>query len=159
VHADEVVALAREAAAKHADVHVGASSGPRPQDEHHVFVDVDDLGDVIVFTRRDLAHLDADALSDRLHAWTLREVAPLAPGAGAFVSFRHARPDTRDEATLDLQEKWRDLEPTFRLHMRFPEPTPEDARAFARLVPAFLRLVDAAGRPAGWRRVDEGNAE
>jgi hypothetical protein len=143
VHPDEALALAREAAARHPGVRVA----------------LDDLGDVIVFTRRDLAHLDADALADRLHAWTLREVAPVLPGGGAFVSFRHARPATRDEATLDVQERWLDLEPTFRLHMRFPEPTEADARTFARLVPAFLRLVDAAGRPVGWRRADEGNAE
>jgi hypothetical protein len=122
-------------------------------------LELDELRDVVAFARRDLIHLDADALNDRLHAWTHRDVAPILAGGSAYVSFRHARPATREEATLDLQERWLDLEPTFRLHTRFPTPTAGDVATYARLIPAFLALVDAAGGPAGWRRVDEGVAE
>lgn len=122
-------------------------------------IDADDLGDVIAWLRRDLIHLDADALNDRLHAWTQREVTPVLRGGSAFVSFRHARPSTHEEATLDLQERWLDLEPTFRLQARYPTPSEADLATYARLIPQFLELVDAAGRPVGWRRVDEGNAE
>lgn len=120
----------------------------------------DDFGDAILVARRDLPHLDADALSDRLHAWTRREAERRVHGSDAFVSFRHARPATRDEATLDLQERWLDLEPTLRLDLHRPVVSEADVRAWAgQLVPEFVRLIDEAGRPAGWRSVDEGNAE
>lgn len=120
----------------------------------------DDFGDAILVARRDLPHLDADALSDRLHAWTRREAERKVPGSDAFVSFRHARPATHDEASLDLQERWLGLEPTLRLDLHRPVVSEADVRAWAgQLVPAFVRLLDAAGRPEGWRSVDEGNAE
>jgi hypothetical protein len=119
----------------------------------------DDLGGAILFTRVDLLHLDADALNDRLHAWAARDVAPIVPAASAFVTFRHARPASRDAASLDEQERWLDLEPTLRLELVQPRAHERDIAAFARLVPAFLAELDRAGRPAGWRRVDEGNAE
>lgn len=119
----------------------------------------DDLGNVTVFTRMDLTHLDADALTDRLHAWTKRVAGVEVDGADAHVSFRHARPATHDEATLDLQEKWLDLEPTLRLEMDRPRASGDDVERFARLVPGFVEQLDRTGRPHGWRRVDEGNAE
>jgi len=120
---------------------------------------LDDLGGAVVTARRDMHHLDADALHDRLHAWTVREVARRLPHASATLSFRHARPATRDEAERDVQELWRDLEPTFRLELVRPPATERDVEAFARLVPDFVRLVEASGRPAGWRHWDVGNAE
>lgn len=119
----------------------------------------DDLGGALVFLRLDLIHLDADALNDRLHAWAKREVEPLVPGASAFVSFRHARPATHDAAELGVQEEWLGLEPTFRLDLTMPRPTGTEVAAFAALVPEFLKRVDAAGRPEGWRDVHAGNAE
>ena len=124
-----------------------------------VRLDRDELGDAVVFVRRDLTHLDADALNDRLHAWSARDVAPRVPGASAFVGFRHARPASEDEAELDTEAAWLDLEPTFRLDLHAPPPTAAHVDAFAALVPAFLARVEADGRPDGWRRVDEGHAE
>ena len=123
-----------------------------------VHVELDDIGGVLVFVRRDMLHLDADALNDRLAAWTARELRERLPHAEAFVSFRVARPATMDDAELDLQEKWLGLEPTFRLELERPRPTRDDGERFARLVPEFLRLVEGDGRPADWRAVD-GNAE
>lgn len=122
-------------------------------------VDRDDFGGVLVYLRRDMPHLDADALNDRLHAWTAREVERVVPHASAFVSFRRARPASHDEPELSWQDEWLGLEPTFRLEMVGRAPTEEEALAFARLVPAFLAQVEAVGRPAGWRDVDAGNAE
>lgn len=119
----------------------------------------DDLGGALVFVRRDMPHLDADALNDRLHAWAKREVERVVPHASAFVSFRHARPASPDEPELSWQDEWLDLEPTFRLEMTGRPPTPEEVVAFARLVPEFLARVEAVGRPAGWRQVDVGNTE
>lgn len=119
----------------------------------------DELGGALVFVRRDLAHLDADALNDRLHAWAAREVEPRVRGASAFVSFRHARPATEDEAEWGVQAEWVGLEPTFRLELDSPPPTPEEVRAFLDEVPAFLAQLEARGRPPGWRDVDAGNAE
>src|SRR5438552_6928443 len=97
----------------------------------------DDLGNAIVFARSDMTHLDADALHDRLHAWTVREVARTLPHASATLSFRHARPATREEAEHDVQELWRDLEPTFKLELVRPNVTDRDVEEFARLVPEF----------------------
>lgn len=125
----------------------------------HAYLDRDDLEGALVLVRRDLPHLDADALNDRLHAWTKREVERVLPHASAFVSFRHARPATLDEAELGLQEEWLGLEPTFRLEMARPPATERDVEAFVRLVPEFLRRVESEGRPEGWRQVDVGNAE
>lgn len=119
----------------------------------------DDLEGVLVYVRRDMPHLDADALNDRLHAWTRREVERVVPHASAFVSFRNARPASHDEPELSWQDEWLGLEPTFRLEMTGRPPTVEEAVAFARLVPEFLSQVEAVGRPAGWRRVDVGNVE
>lgn len=121
--------------------------------------DVDDFGGVIVFLRRDMPHLDADALNDRLHAWTKLEVERVVPHASAFVSFRHARPATPDEPELSWQDEWLGLEPTFRLEMVGRPPTEDEVAAFARLVPEFVARVEAVGRPAGWRQVDAGNME
>ncbi len=122
-----------------------------------VSAEEDDLERVIVFVRRDLYHLDADALNDRLHAWIARHVHKRLVGAAAFVSFRHGRPATLDDAELDHQESWRDLEPTFRLDPAGLDES--DVAAFVAFVPAFLALIEGSGRPAGWRRIDEGNAE
>lgn len=119
-------------------------------------LEADDLGNVHYLVRVDLFHLDADALNDRLAAWTVREARGRVPGASAFVSFQRARPASFEEASLDLEERWHGLEPTLQLDLEEGEP---DLEAFAALVPAFLRLVTAQGRPEGWRRVDEGNAE
>jgi hypothetical protein len=119
----------------------------------------DDQGDLIVYARRDLLHLDADALHDRLHHWTVHEVRRVLPLASATLSFRHARPAApEEESEKDYQEAWHGLEPTLHLETR-PAPTRKDVEAFAALVPRFLELVDAAGRPAGWRQPDVGNAE
>lgn len=124
-----------------------------------VQVGSDELGGALVFLRRDMPHLDADALNDRLHAWAKREVEREVPHASAFVSFRHARPASRDEPELSWQEEWLGLEPTFRLEMARPPPTPAEVDGFARLVPEFLARVEATGRPAGWRDVNVGNTE
>ena len=119
----------------------------------------DESGDLAVFVRKDLLHLDADALHDRLHHWTVTEARRALPAASALLSFRHARPAApEEESHLDLQEAWHDLEPMLVLEMR-PEPTRADLERFAGLVPRFLELVDAAGRPAGWRSPDAGNVE
>lgn len=119
----------------------------------------DDQGDLVVFVRRDMLHLDADALHDRLHHWTVREVRRALPAASATLSFRHARPAApEEESEKDWQEGWHDLEPTLHLETR-PAPTRADLEAFAALVPRFLALVDAEGRPEGWRSPDVGNAE
>lgn len=122
-------------------------------------LEADDLGGALLFVRRDMLHLDADALNDRLAAWTARELRRDLPHAEAYVSFRHARPATMDDAELDLQEKWLGLEPTLRLELERPAPTEEDLARFVALVPTFLRLVEAEGRPEGWRRIDEGVME
>jgi hypothetical protein len=119
---------------------------------------VDDLGHLSFSVRRDMLHLDADALNDRLAAWTQRAVRPMLSDGIATLSFRHARPmDPHEESTLDLQEGWHDLEPTFSIEsLRLVDA---DLQAFLHLAPEFLALVEASGRPAGWRRIDEGNAE
>lgn len=119
----------------------------------------DEIAGAIVFVRRDMPHLDADALNDRLAAWARRDVEPRVPHASAFVSFRHARPATEDESELAWQDEWVGLEPTFRLEFDRRPPTGSEMDAFAAFVPAFLAQVEATGRPAGWRRIDEGNAE
>jgi hypothetical protein len=119
---------------------------------------VDELGHLAFWTRRDMLHLDADALNDRLAAWTQRVVRPRIPDGMATLSFRHARPmDPHDESTMDMQEGWHDLEPTFSIESE--RLVDADLQAFLRLAPEFLALVEASGRPAGWRRIDEGNAE
>jgi hypothetical protein len=119
----------------------------------------DDQGDLLLFVRRDMLHLDADALHDRLHHWTVHEVRRVLPMASAVLSFRHARPAApEEESEKDWQEGWHDLEPTLHLEMR-PAPARRDVEALAALVPRFLELVDATGRPAGWRQADVGNVE
>lgn len=124
-----------------------------------VRAEVDDQGDLAVFVRRDMLHLDADALHDRLHHWTLREARPALPAASATLSFHRARPAApEEESEKDYQEGWLDLEPTLHLEMR-PAPTRRDVETLASLVPRFLALVEAEGRPAGWRSPDVGNAE
>ena len=121
--------------------------------------ELDDQDNLLVFLRRDMLHLDADALHDRLHHWTLREARGAVPAASAFVSFRHARPVApEEESEKDYQEGWLDLEPTLHLETR-PAPSRRDVEAFAGLVPRFLQLVDAEGRPAGWRSPDVGSVE
>lgn len=124
-----------------------------------VRLEVDEQGDLLVYLRRDMLHLDADALHDRLHHFTLTELRRALPHASAEVSFRHARPaDPHAESELDWQEGWRDLEPTLRLEGR-PPPTEEDVARLAALVPRFLALVEAEGRPQGFRMPDMGCVE
>lgn len=120
---------------------------------------LDDVGGALVLVTLDLTHLEADALNDRLHAWIRRDVERAVPHASAYVSFRHARPATRDKAELGLQAEWLGLEATLRLELERPRASEAEVLAFARLVPAFLERVHAAGRPSGWRDVDAGNAE
>lgn len=128
---------------------------PLPQGVH---VEEDETGSLAVFVRRDMFHLDADALNDRLHAWVVREVHATLPQATALVSFRHAVPVSNDEPELEFEEPWRHLEPTFRLDLT-PQPTEEEVARFARFVPRFLSVVAADGRPEGWREPEVGNAE
>lgn len=120
---------------------------------------LDDEDNVEVCVKLDLLHLDADALHDRLHHWTLTELRRALPAASAFVSFHHALPaDPEEESVLDLQEGWLGLEPTLRLETS-PEPSRKEAEAFVGMIPRFLQLVDASGRPAGFRRWDVGTQE
>lgn len=113
---------------------------------------------VVLRARRDMLHLDADALHDRLHHWTMAHLERVLPAARAYVSFDRARPAAPDEeATLDQQEVWHDLDPTLALDLA--RATPEDLRALSGLVPAFLALVEGVGRPAGFRPRDVGNVE
>ena len=119
----------------------------------------DDFGNALLFARRDMTHLDADALNDRLHAWCVREVQRTVPHASALVSFRHARPATHDEASLDVQEVWVGLEPTFRLELARPNATDAGVVAFARSAPPFGPHLVGRGRPPGGRPHDEGNVE
>ncbi|HVM44862.1 MAG TPA: hypothetical protein VM582_02910, partial [Candidatus Thermoplasmatota archaeon] len=103
-------------------------------------------------------HLDADALHDRLQHWTLTALARELPAASARVSFRHAAPAEPHEAsTLDLQEAWLALEPTFELELAAARAG--DVERFASLVPAFLELVEKEGRPAGFRSPEVGTME
>lgn len=121
-------------------------------------VHVEEDEELRVFVRRDMLHLDADALHDRLAHWTIGALARELPAAHAFVSFRHASPAEPDEAsTLDLQEGWLDLEPTFALDLA--RAAPGDRARFEALVPTFLALVEATGRPAGFRDVEAGTME
>ncbi len=119
----------------------------------------DDFGNPKVFTRRDMFHLDADALNDRLHAWIARSVADRVPGASAFVSFRNAVTVKPDDPELDFEEEWTDLEPTLRLESEFPEPGRAEVEAFVTLFTEFLALVDGSGRPVGYRDPEHGNTE
>lgn len=122
-----------------------------------VFVE-EDPEELRVFVRRDMLHLDADALHDRLSHWTMRALARELPAAHAFVSFRHASPaDPHEASTLDLQEGWLGLEPTFALDLARAQAG--DRERFEAHVPEFLRLVEATGRPAGFRDVNVGNME
>lgn len=125
---------------------------------HGLRIEEDETGSLAAFVRRDLFHLDADALNDRLHAWVVRDVHAALPQASALVSFRHAVPVSNDEPELEFEEPWRHLEPTFRLDLT-PSPSEGDLERFARLVPRFLALVEAEGRPEGWREPEVGNAE
>lgn len=123
-----------------------------------VALELDEEEFLSAFVRRDMLHLDADALHDRLHHWTVREVHPTLPHAFASVSFRRALPaDPLAESELDLQEGWLGLEPTLRLES--PRPSQEEVATFVSLLPRFLDLLEGRGRPAGWRRVDEGAQE
>lgn len=107
---------------------------------------------------RDMLHLDADALHDRLHHWTLTQIDPVLPAASARLSFERASPATPEEAsTLDLQEGWVGLEPTLALDLRAAREG--DIERFAALVPRFLALIEGAGRPHGFRRHDVGTME
>lgn len=124
-----------------------------------VRIELDEEDHAIIFLRLDMLHLDADALHDRLHHWTLRELHPFIPIASAFVSFRRALPaDPHNESELDYQEGWLGLEPTLRLETS-PPPTQETVDELAAHVPRFLQLVSAQGRPEGFRRLDAGNME
>lgn len=121
-------------------------------------VHVEEDEELRVFVRRDMLHLDADALHDRLAHWTIGALARELPAAHAFVSFRHASPAEPDEAsTLDLQEGWLGLEPTFALDLA--RAAPGDRARFEALVPTFLALVEATGRPAGFRDIEAGTME
>lgn len=121
--------------------------------------EADEFGDPRVVARRDLTHLEADALSDRLAAWVARRVRRLLPGATAAVGFENASPATDDEPEADFEAVWRDVEARFTLHLEHPPASEADARAFLDLVPEFLAVVDAAGRPSGWRDPLEGAVE
>lgn len=130
----------------------------RPSAPVGIRLEEDDLGHLLAFTRRDMLHLDADALNDRLAAWTRQRLATELPRAQATLSFRHARPvDPHDESTLDVQEGWLDLEPS--LWIEGPWVSDAEVAAFARLLPELMALLEGRGRPSGWRRWDEGNAE
>lgn len=123
-----------------------------------VRLEEDDLGHLVAFVRRDMLHLDADALSDRLAAWTRTRLAHALPRALATISFRHARAvDPHDESTLDLQEGWLNLEPS--VWIEGPQVSGAEVDALAALLPEFVGLLEGRGRPSGWRRHDEGNAE
>lgn len=119
----------------------------------------EDAGELHVYVRRDMLHLDADALNDRLHHWTLRELSRAVPDASAHVSFRRARPAAPDEeSVLDLQEGWLGLEPTLKLDAtRGVDEATLDA--FVAQLPRFIALLETSGRPAGFRRVDVGTME
>lgn len=122
-----------------------------------VYAESDD-GHLLVFVRRDMLHLDADALHDRLHHWTLVDLARRLPAAAATVSFRHARPaEPLEESTLDAQDGFLGLEPTLALDLRAARPG--DVEAFAALVPTFLALIEGRGRPTGFRSPDVGTME
>lgn len=121
-------------------------------------IEEDDAGYLAAYLRVDLYHLDADALNDRLHAWVVRDVQPVLPGATALVSFRNARPATMDDPELEFEEPWLGLEPMFRLDL-VPPPTAEEVRRFARLVPTFVEVAHGFGRPEGWRDVHVGSTE
>ena len=124
-----------------------------------VETEIEDDERLVAFVRRDMLHLDADALADRLAAWTTREIQHASPHAAASVSFRHARPVApNEEATLDVQGGWLGLEPRLSLEL-WPRPTEDAVAALAGLVPRFLQLLEGRGRPAGYRRPDEGNVE
>jgi len=128
--------------------------GPLPPGAH---AEVED-GHLIVFVRRDMLHLDADALHDRLAYWSLHSLASEVPAASAGLSFRHATPaEPHEESTLDLQEGWVGLEPTFALDLGRAEPG--ELERFAALVPRFLQVVERTGRPEGFRAPDVGNVE
>lgn len=128
--------------------------GPLPQG---VMAEVED-GHLIVFVRRDMLHLDADALHDRLAYWSLHALAKDVPAASAGISFRHASPaEPHEESTLDLQEGWLGLEPTFALDLA--RAAPGELERFAALVPRFLKVVEQTGRPEGFRAPDVGNVE
>lgn len=121
----------------------------------HVEVDEDHL---LVFVRRDMLHLDADALHDRLAHWSATELARVLPRATATVSFRHASPAHPHEAsTLDLQEGWLDLEPTFALELR--GASADELQRFASLVARFMETMEKEGRPAGYRSPEVGSVE
>lgn len=120
-----------------------------------------DFGDPLFVVRRDLDHLDADALNDRLAAWAKREVHPSGfECVSAFVSFHHAEPATGDNPDLDVQAEWRNIEAVLRLDAdELGQVTGKELDRFVDLVPAFLRTVGREGRPENWRNVWEGAAE
>lgn len=119
--------------------------------------EVDD-GHLLVFARRDMLHLDADALHDRLAHWSAGELALALPRASATLSFRHAAPaDPHEASTLDLQEAWLALEPTFMLELR--GATEDELERFVSLVGRFVERMEEAGRPAGYRSPDVGAME
>lgn len=122
-----------------------------------MLADVDDLGALLLYAQLDMLHLDADALHDRLHHWSVRMLEPAMPGLSAALSFRHARPaDPHVESELDLQEAWLGLEATLRLEPPLAGERVEHALA---QLPELLRLVGASGRPSGWRQHDVGSME
>lgn len=128
---------------------------PLPEELH---TEVDELGDVLVYVRRDMLHLDADALHDRLHHFSVGELDRRVPMASAHLSFRHAKPAEPDAAsTMDLQEGWLAVEAMLRMEARGAGE--KDVDELARVVPRFLQLVEGSGRPAGWRRPDVGTLE
>jgi hypothetical protein len=130
----------------------------RPQVPEGIHLEEDELGHLVAFVRRDMLHLDADALNDRLVAWTRDRLARDLPRALATISFRHARPvDPHDESTMDIQEGWLGLEPS--VWIEGPQVSEAEVAALARVMPEFLKLLEGRGRPSGFRRYDEGNAE
>lgn len=110
----------------------------------------DDFDDATFVLSRDLHHLDADAMSDRLNAWIAREVSLRLPSASAIVSYHQATPES-EESDPDEEALWRGVEPTLKLDLHARPLAAADVEAWAALLPAFLRVVDGAGRPEGWR--------
>ncbi len=120
----------------------------------------DDFGDARYALRLSLTQLDADAMNDRLQAFVAREAAPRVEGTSAGVSYQHARPDSADDPDHDVEAYWHDVEPFFRLDFHYHPATRERVAAWAALLPRFHLVVDARGRPEGWRPdVHEGSSE
>jgi hypothetical protein len=123
-----------------------------------VRLEEDEYGGAAFVAERDMLHLEADALNDRLAAWVSRHVD--LPGVHADVSFRNAVPDESGwaEDDKDHETHWRRVAARLRLDL---EGTPARATVvlFAALLSQFLEIVESRGRPAGWRDPSQGNVD